>query len=178
MRRNKVAYDAFSDEENEKKRTVVNNLEEESEESEEMNEEEQYLREIRRERLLQKLRGEENEDEKEEEEEEKDESDHDAFDPEEVKEIEAFKQRLQQRRELERSRSQKTDFSRKYWLLDLWKEIVSFDNPEVASFLQRSSSLSSTIDSPSGSLVRVNSLKTSNSMQSRRLTLQNVGMKE
>ena len=49
-----------------------------------------------------------------EEEEEKDESDHDAFDPEEVKEIEAFKQRLQQRRELERSRSQKTDFSRKY----------------------------------------------------------------
>ena len=79
-----------------------------------VNEEEQYLREIRRERLLQKLRGEENEDEKEEEEEEKDESDHDAFDPEEVKEIEAFKQRLQQRRELERSRSQKTDFSRKY----------------------------------------------------------------
>ena len=62
MRRNKVAYDAFSDEENEKKRTVVKNLEEESEESEEMNEEEQYLREIRRERLLQKLRGEENED--------------------------------------------------------------------------------------------------------------------
>lgn len=179
MRRNKVPYDAFSDEENEKKRTIVNTLEEEEEESEEMNEEELYLQEIRRERLLKQLTGEPNGDEeKEEEEKEEEESECEGFDPEEVKEIEAFKQRLHQRRELERSRSQRPDFNREYVILTSFVDIVSFDNPEVASFLQPSSSFSSTVDSPSGSLVRVNSLKTNNSMQSRRLTRQNVGIEK
>ena len=107
MRRNRVAYNAFSDDENERKRTVVNDLDGDDEESEEMNEEEQYLQEIRRERLLGEMAGKE---EEEEEEAASSESDKDAFDPEEAREMEAFKERLKQKGDLERSRSMRNDF--------------------------------------------------------------------
>ena len=107
MRRNRVAYNAFSDDEGERKRTVVNDLDGDEDESEEMNEEEQYLQEIRRERLLGEMAGKE---EEEEEAEASSESDKDAFDPEEAREMEAFKERLKQKRELERSRSMRHDF--------------------------------------------------------------------
>ena len=107
MRRNRVAYNAYSDDESERKRTVVNDLDGDEDESEEMNEEEQYLQEIRRERLLGEMAGKE---EEEEEEAASSESDKDAFDPEDAREMEAFKERLKQKRELERSRSMRNDF--------------------------------------------------------------------
>ena len=107
MRRNRVAYNAYSDDESERKRTVVNDLDGDEDESEEMNEEEQYLQEIRRERLLGEMAGKE---EEEEADAASSESDKDAFDPEEAREMEAFKERLKQKRELERSRSMRNDF--------------------------------------------------------------------
>lgn len=101
MRRNRVNYNAFSDDENVTRKVVVDAMGED-EESDEENEEEMYLKQIRREELYNKMAGRDVVDDSEEEEEESEESEDDGekFDSEEEKEMEQFKKRIEQKREV------------------------------------------------------------------------------
>ena len=86
MQRNRVSYNAFSDdEENEdRKKVVISTLSNDEEESDEENEEAMYLRQV----------------ESEEESEEEKEDDGEKFDSEEEREMEQFKKRIEQKHEV------------------------------------------------------------------------------
>ena len=103
MQRNRVSYNAFSDdEENEdRKKVVISTLSNDEEESDEENEEAMYLRQVRQEEILRKF-NKQNEEEKESEEESEEEKEDDGekFDSEEEREMEQFKKRVEHKHEV------------------------------------------------------------------------------
>lgn len=100
MQRNRVQYDAYSDEEDEKKKVVISAMSDD-EETDEENEEEMYLKQIRREELYNRLEGREDQEKEEDEESDKEEEDDgEKFDSEEEREMEQFKKRIEQKQEV------------------------------------------------------------------------------
>ena len=160
MRRNKVQYNAFSDDERDAKSTVVNAFDDDDDDENGehgehggLNEEEEYLREIRREKLLNEILKKQSteraihdhssEDDSDDDKEEEAGGGDDDFDEEEKKEMEQFKHRLEQRRELQRSRSGQ-DIHYQGMMNDRYGvyrnglsiDIHSFNNPEIIAFLE------------------------------------------
>ena len=103
MQRNRVSYNAFSDdEENEdRKKVVISTLSNDEEESDEENEEAMYLRQVRQEEILRQYnKQDEAEKASEEESEDEKEDDGEKFDSEEEREMDQFKKRVEHKHEV------------------------------------------------------------------------------